>query len=119
MEFKNAIISGFQNYFNFEGRINRAPYWYWVLFCVLAGIVLGIIDGVLFGDGAGWFGGLFNLATLVPSIALATRRLHDVNRSGWWQLIAITLIGIIPLIYWLAQPAETAENRFGKNPLAA
>jgi uncharacterized membrane protein YhaH (DUF805 family) len=52
------------------------------------------------------------------SIAVATRRLHDVNRSGWWQLIAITLIGLIPLIYWLAQPAETTENRFGKNPLA-
>lgn len=117
MEFKNAVISGFQNYFVFEGRISRAPYWYWVLFCVLVGIVLGIIDGLLF-SGTGWLGGLFNLATLIPSLALGTRRLHDVDRSGWWQLLYITIIGIIPIVYWLSQPAETAENRFGKNPLS-
>ena len=50
---------------------------------------------------------LFSLATLVPSIAAATRRLHDTNRSGWWQLIALVpVVGLIVLIVFLAQEGK-------------
>ncbi|MEM1103752.1 MAG: DUF805 domain-containing protein, partial [Pseudomonadota bacterium] len=53
------------------------------------------------------------LATRIPGIGLGVRRLHDIGRSGWWTLIAFTVIGLIPLIYWACQPGERSENRFG------
>ena len=52
--------------------------------------------------------------TFFPSIAAASRRLHDVNKSGWWQLIAITIIGIIPLIIWFATEGTKKNNSHGK-----
>ena len=54
-----------------------------------------------------------NLALLFPVIAAGSRRLHDINRSGWWQLLILTLIGIIPLIVWLASQGTEQDNRYG------
>ena len=61
--------------------------------------------------------GLWSLATLLPSLAVATRRLHDTGRSGWNQLWALTVIGIIPLVIWLAKPGTRAPNAYGADPL--
>ncbi|MEM6851324.1 MAG: DUF805 domain-containing protein, partial [Pseudomonadota bacterium] len=74
-------------------------------FVVVGQIVLDLIIPFL--------GTLFSLATLIPGIGLGVRRLHDIGRSGWWTLIAFTVIGLIPLIYWACQPGERSENRFG------
>ncbi len=60
---------------------------------------------------------LIDLATFLPSLAVFVRRLHDVNRSGWWYFIALTIVGIIPLLIWLCRAGETGPNRFGDNPL--
>ena len=60
---------------------------------------------------------IFSLGSLLPFIAVTARRLHDVNRNGWWQLISITVIGIIPYIYWMTKKSDEGENRFGNNPL--
>ena len=59
---------------------------------------------------------VFNLAVFFPAIAVATRRLHDTNRSGWWQLLVLTIIGIIVLIVWLASKGNEQPNRFGNPP---
>ena len=80
-----------------------------------------IISIVLYGIGAAIgvgqaLEGLYSLAVLVPSIAVAARRLHDTNRSGWWQLIALTVIGIIPLIIFYAQDSDPGPNQYGPNP---
>ena len=56
------------------------------------------------------------LVTLCPSIAAGARRLHDVNKSGWWQLIAITIIGIIPLVIWMATEGAKKKNKYGQLP---
>ena len=61
---------------------------------------------------------VFNLATLIPSIAVSVRRLHDTNRSGWWNLIALTFVGIIPLLIWLCQAGDKNDNQYGGDPLA-
>ena len=61
------------------------------------------------------FNNLFSLVTLVPSISLSVRRLHDINRSGWWFLLSITLIGLIPLIYWACQRGDRVENDYGSD----
>ena len=90
MNFVETISAGFSNYVNFSGRACRSEYWYWVLFIVLGAIVAVIIDEVL---GMPLIDPLFALATLLPSIAVAVRRLHDIDRSGWWLLL-----GFIPLV---------------------
>ena len=64
------------------------------------------------------FSGIFSLLTFIPSIAVATRRLHDVNRSGWWLLLSFTVIGLIPLFIWAVSKGTEGKNRFGKNPLS-
>ena len=58
---------------------------------------------------------LFSLVTLLPGRSLSVRRLHDINRSGWWLLLSITLIGFTPLIYWACQGRDRVENAYGSN----
>ena len=122
MTFGQAISSGFQNYVNFQGRAQRSAYWWWVLFAFIVGFVLGFIRGLLgLTSGPGMMimmvTVVFQLAILLPSIGLAVRRLHDTGRSGWWVLISITIIGIIPLIIWYCTPGQPGENKYGRNPL--
>ena len=90
VSFPQAVKLGFKNYFKFSGRATRAEYWWWLLFTVLIGIGLDVIDtltGTMGDAGQGLLGFLFKLATIVPSVALGVRRLHDINRTGWWLLV--------------------------------
>jgi uncharacterized membrane protein YhaH (DUF805 family) len=86
--FIDAIKLGFSNYFNFSGRATRAEYWWFVLFLVPLSLItwIPLIGQVI------W------LATTIPGISLATRRLHDIGKTGWWQL----LFWIISIIAWSA-----------------
>lgn len=106
-----AIKLFFTNYIKFEGRSNRGEYWWAVLGLFLVGIVLGIIDGLL---GIAVLGTVFSLATLIPGIAIGVRRLHDIDKSGWWYLIIfVPLIGVLVLIYFFVQKPTPGPNRFG------
>ena len=108
--FSEAIGLGFKNYINFSGRATRAEYWWWFLFLVVAGVVLGIIDGV---TGIGVLRNTFNLATIIPSLALGARRLHDIGKSGWWQLLLFAIIvGWIILIVWYCKPGNQLGNKY-------
>jgi uncharacterized membrane protein YhaH (DUF805 family) len=119
MNFTEAIQSGFKRYTDFSGRARRSEYWYWVLFTTLASFALSIIDSAVFGSqhSNSYSGGplepIFSLATLIPNFAVSWRRLHDINRSAWWILIAFTIVGIPVLIYWYCQPGTPGENNFG------
>jgi len=114
MNFQDAIVSGFKNYVNFSGRALRSEFWYWVLFCFIVGIVTGILDSAIFPGGmVSPLNTIFNLAVLIPNLAVGARRLHDIDRTGWWLLLVLTGIGIIVLIYWWVQPSQPASNRFG------
>ncbi|MEZ5494833.1 MAG: DUF805 domain-containing protein [Pseudomonadales bacterium] len=105
-----------QQYVNFEGRNTRTQYWMYILFYFIFYVVCAVVDGVL---GMQLLTILFSLALLLPSIAAATRRLHDTGRSGWWQLIVlIPLIGAIVLIVFLAQDTHPGDNQYGPNPKA-
>jgi uncharacterized membrane protein YhaH (DUF805 family) len=114
MGFVDAIKFGFNNYATFSGRASRSEYWYWTLFTIIASVVAEIIDSVL---GLGLVGFIVSLALLLPSIAVAVRRLHDIDRTGWWLLIAFTGVGIILLIVWDCIQGTTGPNRFGPDPL--
>jgi uncharacterized membrane protein YhaH (DUF805 family) len=119
MNFTEAISSGFQNYANFSGRAQRSAFWFWVLFCFLAGLVTAGIDYSIFGGESYMpINSLFTLATIIPNLSVAARRLHDIDRTGWWQLLHfVPLIGTIVLIVWWASRGTPGPNRFGPNPL--
>jgi uncharacterized membrane protein YhaH (DUF805 family) len=119
MQFHEAIKSGFSNYATFTGRAARSEYWYWVLFALLVAIAAGILDGAIFADvGMGPIGAIASLALFLPGISVAVRRLHDLDRTGWWILIGVTVIGIILLIVWDCMKGTAGANRYGPDPLA-
>ncbi|MDA0286312.1 MAG: DUF805 domain-containing protein [Actinobacteria bacterium] len=102
MNFQTAIRSGFQNYTNFKGRASRAEYWWWALFTVILSILLSSISDSL--------GNLGSLVTLLPSIAVAIRRMHDVDRVGWFVLVPIYNLILV------LRRGDAGENRFGPPP---
>lgn len=99
MTFVESIQTCFSKYAVFNGKAKRSEYWWWALFILLASLILGF-----FSEGASV---IFQLATLVPYIAVTARRLHDVDKSGWWQLLwIIPVIGWIIMIVWLASESK-------------
>jgi len=131
MNMKEAVTSALvKKYATIEGRASRSEYWWFTLFTMLVSAALMILDRALgwefgepdaLGSRLGVLDSIFSIATVVPTICVAARRLHDVNRSGWWMLIPITIIGIIPFIYWMVKKPEDneegRENKWGTNPL--
>ena len=114
MNFAEAISSGFSKYVQFGGRACRSEYWYWTLFVIIATIVANIIDATL---GLGIVGMIVGLALFLPGLAVSARRLHDIDRTFWWVLLAFTIIGTLVLIYWACLRGTAGPNRFGADPL--
>lgn len=89
MGFGEAVASCFSKYANFSGRAPRSEYWWWFLFVILISICIWVAAGILFAATkgiaiAGLMVGLLYLGLLLPNISVSVRRLHDLNRSGWW-----------------------------------
>ncbi len=97
---------------DFEGRARRKEFWFFWLFCILVSIIASVCD-LLISSGE-WLENLSSLALLIPSLAVGARRLHDTGRSGWWQLLIFTVIGIIPLIIWWATDTKAQNNQWGQ-----
>jgi uncharacterized membrane protein YhaH (DUF805 family) len=120
MSFTDAIRSCLQQYVGFTGRARRSEFWYFVLFTILVSIVATIIDrAILRSTGnIGIVASLANLALILPSLAVGARRLHDIGRTGWWQLLSlIPLIGTIVLIVFWVQDSQ-GDNTYGPSPKA-
>jgi len=112
----NYYLSVLKKYAVFSGRAQRAEYWYFSLFNVIIAAGLGVI-GYLIGGYANIFYFIYTLAVLIPGIAVAVRRLHDTNHSGWWIFInLIPIIGIIILIVFLVRDSQPGQNQYGQNP---
>lgn len=104
-----------QNYAGFQGRAMRKEYWMFVLFNIIISIVLSILESILHMRNV--LTGLYSLAVLVPSLAVGARRLHDMGKSGWWQLISlIPIIGSIILLVFMCIDSQENENQYGPNP---
>ncbi len=96
-----------KHYADFEGRVGRQEYWMYVLFLCGIQFVLGALH-------LDFISMLLSLALLVPNLALASRRLHDIGKSGWWQLLMfIPIVGWIILIVWLATKTSSETNMYG------
>jgi uncharacterized membrane protein YhaH (DUF805 family) len=104
MTFVDSIRTCFKKYADFTGCASVSEFWWWILFTILAGIVLEMVSHKL--------SILFSLLTFLPGIAVAARRLHDTNRSGWLQLLfLIPVIGWILVIVWWVQDGKV-PNRY-------
>lgn len=108
-----AYKDAWVNWKNFSGRSRRSAYWYAFLANMIVAFVLGFLSGLV--DVLSILTSLYSLAFLVPSIALAVRRLHDTGHSGWWYLIALTGIGCIVLLIWFCQDSQP-DNQYGPSP---
>ena len=112
MQFHQAIHTCFIKYANFNGRASRSEYWWFFLFVVLVNLVAST-----FIEQQGAITGIITLALFLPNLAVQVRRLHDIDRSGWWILIiAVPLIGAIIMIYWTIKAGSPATNQYGEYP---
>jgi|TARA_B110000438_G_scaffold239386_1_gene237623 uncharacterized membrane protein YhaH (DUF805 family) len=117
MNFQTSIKTCFSKYAVFSGRASRSEFWFFVLFGLLGGVISAIIDTMILGYSAevnGPINLIFSVALILPSIAVTTRRLHDINKSGWWQLLWLTVIGGIVVIVWNATEGEKKKNKHGQ-----
>ena len=117
-------LEALKKYAVFHGRSRRAEYWYFVLFNLIVAIVLAAIDSLLgtfsSAQNIGLLSGIYSLAVLIPTLAVTFRRLHDIDRSGWWILInLVPLIGTIVLLVFALMDGTPGDNRYGPNPKGA
>ena len=145
MDLITAIKTCFKKYFVFNGRAKRSEYWWFFLFYILVGVASQFLDEVVLGHSFwinyGPIGTIVNLILIIPILSAGARRLHDINRSGWWQLLILIVLAVvyyqkgmltkglitssyfitlflalgiyILLIVWLASKGEKKKNRFG------
>ena len=130
------FIKGIKNYTLFKGRASRTEFWNFILYWVMFYIIIITIDRVLgfnfinlkalpfseyiplasFYEEVGLLTFMYRPLTLLPSLAVISRRLHDINRSGWWCLTCVTPFVII-LIIFLCKKSDENENNFGPKPI--
>ena len=119
MDIQQSIKTCFTKFATFDGRASRSEYWWFQFFYFLVVIIAVILDGILVGgnlESAGALEIVSQLILVLPSLAVTARRLHDVDRSGWWMLAGITIVGLIPLFIWWLAPGTNKKNKYG-NPI--
>jgi len=119
MTFQDAVqLNLTKKYAEFQGRAGRPEFWWFIVAILIATLIAALVDDVLIGRGE-ILETIVGLGTLVPQLAVGTRRLHDTDRSGWWQLLhLLPVVGSIVLIVFWAMPGNAAPNRFGAPPAA-
>ena len=124
MNIQTAVRTVLSKYLVFQGRATRSEFWYWMLALVLVSIVLTLVDSVVLSPSLGFerfspqagqpLQTLFNLATLLPTLAVTVRRLHDTDHSGWWVLLGLVpIIGGLVLLWWYIQAGTRGDNGYG------
>jgi uncharacterized membrane protein YhaH (DUF805 family) len=112
----NWYLAVLKKYADFSGRARRKEFWMFVLFNFIIAVVLGVVDSMI---GVPVLGLIYTLGVLIPSLAVGARRLHDIGKTGWWQLIAfVPFIGIIVLIIFFVMDSNPGDNQYGPNPKA-
>ena len=125
MGMKEAIISAFNNYVNFDGRARRSEYWYFTLFNMIVSAVFAVLisfcrDGSIGARLFTGLSGLFSLAVFLPGLALCWRRMHDIGKSGaYYLMILIPLVGPILVLVWFCREGDAGDNAYGPDPKAA
>ena len=119
ISFTGAVKLGFQRYFDFSGRSSRSEFWFFELFLIISGIAVGLAETIITATlGFPLFlQAIWGLFTFIPSISIAVRRLHDIDKSGWWLLLhIIILFGSIVLLIFHIKNTQ-GPNKYGEGPL--
>jgi uncharacterized membrane protein YhaH (DUF805 family) len=122
MNLSEAVKMALARYASFGGRARRSEYWYFTLFHLLAILLANVVSylAMLAIPALGFI--LYSIVifgTLLPHLAVSVRRLHDVNRTGWWYLFGfVPLLGAIVLLVWFCTDGTRGPNRFGADPKA-
>jgi uncharacterized membrane protein YhaH (DUF805 family) len=123
MTFIEAIKSYFKNYTTFKGRARRSEFWYAALFTTLVSLAISIvapghrdmINGIEFDQNSA-LSDLWNLVTLLPTLAIVWRRLHDVNKSGgWFFFVFLPIVGWIMLLVQFLKDSQPGANQYGES----
>ena len=122
MNMKEAVVSVLTNWNNFSGRACRSEFWYFILATFLVSTIISIIEiatGMVDIESSemGILSWIFTLLLFVPSLSVTARRLQDRGWSGWWQLLYLTIVGILVIVVLNMLPAKEDENKWGRNPL--
>lgn len=114
MSMAAAVGSVLSQYAGFQGRARRSELWWWVLTYFLVYLALSLVDDAL--GTRDLLPGLGSLALIVPTLAVLARRLHDIGRSGWWQvLFLVPLVGTVLFVLWGVTDSE-GDNVYGPRP---
>ena len=97
--------------FDFRGRASRGTFWSYVLVAIVIALLASVADAALHTGQI--LSGIVNLVHAVPGLSVQVRRLHDRGRSGWWLLLTLTVVGIVPVVIWLCRRGDPGPNRFG------
>lgn len=102
------------NYANFNGRARRKEYWMFLLINFIISILIGVVAGFLARTTNityfAFLSTLYSLAVMIPSIAVAVRRVHDSGKSGWFVLVPFYNL------YLMLIDSQPGENEYGPNP---
>ena len=115
MDMQTAVKTVLSKYATFSGRARRSELWYFLLFTFIVSFVASIIDIVLL-KGTPVLASVVTLAFLLPSIAVSIRRLHDLNKSGWWYLVALIPLAGLILLFWFIGEGTQGPNQYGEDP---
>lgn len=109
-----------KNYTGFTGRARRKEYWMFLVINMAISLVLQIVLGMISPELMLIVVGLYTLGIILPSIAVVIRRLHDINKSGWWMFISmVPLIGGIWFLVLMAKEGDSGPNEYGADPKGA
>lgn len=115
----NAYLDAMRHYATFTGRTSRAGFWLYTLIYVIIMVIASVLDTNILGydmESGGPISGIMGLIHLIPGIAISVRRLHDIDRTGWWLLISFTIIGMLVLFIFNVLAGTPGPNRFGPDP---
>lgn len=119
----NWYLEALKKYAVFSGRAHRKEYWMFVLFNLIIGLVIGLIEGIAGiapESTESVLASIYILAVLIPGIAVTVRRLHDTSHSAWWLLIPfVPIIGYIVLLVFMVQDSDQGDNKYGPSPKVA
>lgn len=115
--FEQAVRSALQqHYCDFSGRASRSEFWWFELFGVILGAIISAF-GIFSTSAVSVIQSIVGLLLFLPSLGLCVRRLHDINKSGWFVLLSfIPIVGIIILIIWWCKESEMQPNQYGPIP---
>ena len=112
-----------RQYADFDGRARRKEFWMFTLFYCVFSMAAALLDDQMDAGSSdepfngGFLSAAFSLALFIPSLAVSVRRLHDINKSGWYVLLwFLPIIGWIWLLILHCEDSQIGNNQYGSNP---